>query len=116
VLVHSDPPQTVTMTGLAEIDVDEGTPVLDEAGDLIGLCTNERQGVALRTVGTMPDDPTTTVAPTEPTTPPSTAPTTVATSPPTTSPATAPPTTTTVPSTSAAPVTVMTEPTSEPTD
>ena len=116
VLVHSDPPQTVTMTELAAIDVDEATPVLDQAGDLIGLCTNERQGVALRTVATMPDDPTTTVAATEPTTAPSTAPATVATSHPTTTPTTAPATTTMVPSTTSAPVTVGTEPSSEPAD
>ena len=78
VLVRSDPPQTVTMIELAALDVDEATPVLDGAGDLIGLCTNEREGVALRTVATMPDDPTTTVAATEPTTAPTAAPTTAA--------------------------------------
>ena len=65
VLVHGDPPQVVTMAELAALDVDEATPVLDAAGDLIGLCANGRDGVALRTVATMPgDSAATTIVPT----------------------------------------------------
>ena len=89
VLVHTDPPRVVTMLELAALDVDEATPVLDEAGDLIGLCTYEDDRVALATVVTMPDDrATTTVATTRP-------------------PATSPPTTTT-PASSAPPATTTT--------
>ena len=39
VLVDGHPPQVVAMTELAGLDVDEGTPVLDDDGDLVGLCT-----------------------------------------------------------------------------
>jgi hypothetical protein len=105
VLVNTDPPLVVTMHELAALDVDEATPVLDEAGDLIGLCTREDDGVALRTVNTMPDDrATTTVATTRP---PATAPP-APTALPTTSPTTTTTTTTsTVPgtATSVAPAT-----------
>lgn len=100
VLVRTDPPLVVTMVELAALDVDEATPVLDESGDLIGLCTHERDGIALRTVVTMPDDPqaTTTVAASQ-----STAPPTTTATPPTADPSTSTTTTTTttVPSSAA---------------
>ena len=88
VLVNGRPPQVVAMDELATLDVDEGTPVLDDDGDLIGLCTDGEQGTALRTVATMPST-------TVPSTPPSTAPA------PSAPPATVPATTTTAPPTTA---------------
>ncbi|MET0458212.1 MAG: hypothetical protein ABW195_03125 [Ilumatobacteraceae bacterium] len=106
VYVHGDPPQTVTITELASLDVAEATPVLDADGDLIGLCTQEADGVALRTVSTMPtDDRETTVPPARPSTAPTATPApTVA---PTTVPSIPGPTATTVP----APTTVTNAPT-----
>jgi hypothetical protein len=104
VLVHGNPPQTVTMLQLAGLDVAEATPVLDADGDLIGLCTQEPDGVALRTVSTMPDDGATTV-PTTVRPAPSTTPATT----------TAPTTTPSGPSTaSTAPATTVHPPTTEP--
>jgi hypothetical protein len=95
VLVHTDPPLVVTMLELAALDVDEATPVLDEAGDLIGLCTYEDDRVALATVVTMPADRAATTLPT--TRPPATSP------PSTTAPASSPATTTTTATTTTVP-------------
>jgi hypothetical protein len=102
VLVEARTPLVVSMTELAGLDVEEGTPVLDERGDLLGLCSQAGGDMELMTVATMPRDPTepaTTAPPTtaRPTTtapattaPATTVPTTVATTMP---PATSPPTT-----------------------
>ena len=54
VLVNGEPPVVVAMDELAALDVDEGTPVLDDDGDLVGLCTAGEHGTALRPVATMP--------------------------------------------------------------
>jgi hypothetical protein len=92
VLVNGEPPLVVAMNELAALDVDEGTPVLDGDGDLVGLCTAGEHGTTLRPVATMPptaERPTTTA-------PPSSAPAT--TRPPTTT--AAPTTSSTVPSSS----------------
>lgn len=86
VLVHGDPPRTVTMTELAALDVDEATPVLDADGDLIGLCTQEPDGIALRTVSTMPDDGRDTTVPTTVRPSPAPSTTTATTAAPTTTP------------------------------
>ena len=66
------------MVEVADLDVEEGTPVLDGQGDLVGICADSRDGVMVRTVATMPDDPAPDAA-----TPPAT------TAPPTTVPPTA---------------------------
>ena len=96
VLVNGRPPVVVPMADLADLDVEEGTPVLDGDGNLVGLCTGAGGQVALTEVPTVPTAPPTTVPPVTapPTTvrPPTTPPTT--TVPPTTPPTTAPPVTT----------------------
>lgn len=56
VYVHGDQPKVVSLLELAELDVEEGTPVLDAAGELVGLCTDSYDGTALMTVDTMPGD------------------------------------------------------------
>jgi hypothetical protein len=60
VLVHADQPKVVPFVELADLDVEEGTPVLDAAGELVGLCTDSYDGTTLMTVDTMPGDTTTT--------------------------------------------------------
>lgn len=86
VVVAADEPIVVTLDELAHVDVDEATPVLDEDGRLLGLCTGESDEQWLLTVDTMPDDPTTTAAPKPSTTvrpsPTTTAPTATSTAPP----------------------------------
>jgi hypothetical protein len=42
VTVMVDPPVTVAFADIDEVEADEGTPVLDDQGDLIGLCTHRR--------------------------------------------------------------------------
>lgn len=42
VTVLVDPPMTVPFADVATIDVAEGTPVLDDDGELVGLCTRRR--------------------------------------------------------------------------
>jgi hypothetical protein len=55
VFVNSKDPKVVTLHDLSYLDVEEGTPVLDDAGALIGLCTGDgHEGTALMTVDTMP--------------------------------------------------------------
>ncbi len=116
VLVHSPEPQVVTMLAVARLDVAEGTPVLDDDGALVGICTMGTQGVAVMTVSTMPGTTsatsttvarvTTTVATTVSTATSVVTPTTVAT----TTPAPTTVATTTVPVTASsapAPVTTM---------
>ncbi|MET0143259.1 MAG: hypothetical protein ABW328_00495 [Ilumatobacteraceae bacterium] len=101
VLVHGDPPRVVPMVQLVGLDVDEATPVLDDAGHLVGLCTKAAGGTALRMIHSMPGSATTTtVAATRP------SPTAVltiapqgASTTPTTAVAGTPPTASTVPST-----------------
>ena len=115
--------QTVEMVTLSTMVVEEGAPVVDDDGDLVGLCTTDDDHVVqVLTVSTMPgaSTTTTTTAPRQTTTvavtttpptaaPPSTPPTSAApstvapTRPPTTS---APTVTATVPS-SSSPVTTV---------
>lgn len=109
VVVHGVEPVVVSMYEITRLVVAEGTPVLDDHGDLVGLCTWDGDAVAIKTVTTMPGSSTTTTgAPTTvsatpaPTRPPASStvpPPPVTTTPPVTSvpPATtAPPTSTTV--------------------
>jgi hypothetical protein len=78
VVVHAAQPQVVSLLDLAYLDVEEGTPVLDAAGELVGLCTGSYDGTTLMTVDTMPGDDTTpapgadTTTAVETTTPPTT--------------------------------------------
>lgn len=54
VTVLADPPVTIAFADIGTVDADEGTPVLDEDGELVGLCT--RKGAAMSVVdvtGTM---------------------------------------------------------------
>ena len=101
VLVDGHPPQVVAMTELAGLDVDEGTPVLDDDGDLVGLCTRgDDHRTALRTVATMPSTPTTAAAAPPPATVASSTSTAAATTAPATTEATTTTSTTVVPTTS----------------
>jgi hypothetical protein len=101
VVVHSPEPQIVTMLAVARLDVAEGTPVLDDDGALVGICTTGSQGVAVMTVSTMPGaTPATSTTAAKPTT---VAPTTTAAAPTTLTPTTVAPTTS-----AAAPTTVAT--------
>lgn len=99
VVVHGADPIVVTMVGVAELDVAEGTPVLDGDGELVGICTTSANGVAIMTVSTMPGPAVTS------TTTVRTSSTTVTTVAPTTSVAT---TTAQGPSTTASPRTATT--------
>jgi hypothetical protein len=109
--------QVVEMVKVSTLHVEEAAPVVDDDGDLVGLCSTAGGTVEVRTVSTMPaaassstTAPSTTLATTVPPAP--TAPTTTAAGgvAPTTAPATtAPATTATAPSTTA-PGTVTTMP------
>jgi hypothetical protein len=56
VYVNGNQPKVVTLVDLAYLEVEEATPVLDDAGALIGLCTGSDDGTTLMTVDTMPGD------------------------------------------------------------
>ncbi len=103
--------QVVGMDTLSTIVAEEGAPVVDDDGDLVGLCTTDADGVQVLTVSTMPgtSTTTTTTAPRQTTTVPAT--TTPATTVPTTSPPTSA-TPSTVPPTTPAPTVTTTEPSS----
>lgn len=102
VVVHGEEREIVTMADVAGMDVAEGTPVLDSAGDLIGICTTDADGVAVMPVSTMPPAPTPSTTAPRPT---STSTAATTTSPATTAPAiTSPPVT--VPPTTAPPADV----------
>jgi hypothetical protein len=69
VTVMADPPVTVAFSAVDSVDADEGTPVLDSEGQLVGLCTRHR-GDTLNVVDIIdelstdaPDAGATTVAP-----------------------------------------------------
>jgi len=112
VLLGDDEPVAVQIGELANVDVAEATPVLDEGGRLLGLATGEPDARWMLPVETVPASPatSTTAFPATSTTTPETAitttttPTTTTTSTTTTS-TTAPPTTVTAPPTTAAPAT-----------
>lgn len=53
VLVHAEEPMVVAVRDLPGIDVDEGTPVTDGDGNLVGVCTNGDR-TALMSVSTVP--------------------------------------------------------------
>ncbi len=95
--------QVVEMVKVSTLDVEEAAPVVDDDGDLVGLCTTTDGTVEVRSVSTLPGTPTTTTTTTT-TTSTSTTVTTVA---PTTTlpPTTAAPTTAPVPTTN--PVTLL---------
>ena len=105
VVVQGPRPQVVALDEVSGLDVDEGAPVLDDEGALVGICTKRPDGVSVMTVSTMPGAPTVTptTAPRPTTTSPSTvatvattttpAPTSTSTPPATTTPTTATPTT-----------------------
>lgn len=59
----------VEPSALTAMSLPEATPVLDEDGNLIGLCTHGRDGIEVIPVGTPPALPTTTLAATESSTP-----------------------------------------------
>jgi hypothetical protein len=115
--------QVVELVTLSTMVVEEGAPVLDHDGDLIGLCTtDDDHGVQVLTVSTMPGTPTTTTttttAPRQTTTvpatttpattvPPTAPPTAPSTVPPTRPPTTPAPTATTTPSSSSSTVTTV---------
>lgn len=44
VTILTDPPITIAFGDIATVGVDEGTPVLDADGDLVGLCTRSGDG------------------------------------------------------------------------
>jgi hypothetical protein len=44
VTILADPPITILFGDIATVGADEGTPVLDADGDLIGLCTRSEDG------------------------------------------------------------------------
>ena len=56
VTVMADPPIAVAYSAVDTIDVEEGTPVLDHAGELVGLCTQRRGGGSMSLID-VTDDP-----------------------------------------------------------
>ena len=56
VVVHAERPVIIALRDLGGLDVDEGTPVTDDDGRLVGLCTG-REEVELRTVAAVPSSP-----------------------------------------------------------
>jgi hypothetical protein len=57
VVVHGAELHIVPMGDVGGLDVAEGTPVLDDDGGLIGICTRVARGMAVMTVSTMPGSP-----------------------------------------------------------
>ena len=123
VLLRDDEPVTVQIGELANVDVAEATPVLDERGRLLGLATGEPDARWVLPVETVPASPatsttalpatsttvsettTTTTTPATTTTSTTAPPTTVATPPTTAVPTTAPPPTATAPASTVGPTT-----------
>jgi hypothetical protein len=106
VVLHAeDEPVVVAMGELANADVAEATPVLDERGRMLGLATGEPDARWMVPVDTVPATTTTTSTSTTTTTTSSSVPDTTTTSAPTTAPA---------PSTTAGPVTTTTAPPTTP--
>ena len=54
VTVLTDPPVEVALDDLAELDVGEGTPVLDTDGELVGLCSHDGEETRLIEVSATP--------------------------------------------------------------
>lgn len=54
VTVLADPPVSVAFADVASVDADEGTPVLDRHGELVGLCTRGERSTALIDVTDQP--------------------------------------------------------------
>jgi hypothetical protein len=88
--------QVVEMVALSTLDVEEGAAVVDDDGDLVGLCTMDSGTVEVLTISTMPgttSPPSTTTTTTprrQTTTVPTTVSTTVAVPAPSTTPSSAP--------------------------
>lgn len=104
VLLQDDEPVAVEIGELANVDVAEGTPVLDEGGRLLGLATGEPDARWMLPVETVPASPVTST-----TAPPSTSTTTSTTVSPTTT-TTATATTTSIPTTTTTTATSTTVP------
>ena len=68
VLVHGADPQVMSLVDVADLDVAEGTPVLDGAGALVGICARVASGMSIMTVSTMPGVPATSTTVPRPTT------------------------------------------------
>ena len=108
VMVHTAEPVVVSVGDIDELRVDEGTPVTDGDGRLVGLCTGE-DVMQLRTVSSLPATrPAATTPETAAPAPPSTVVTTAPAA--TTVPATAPPSSgSPAPTTDSAPVSTAVE-------
>jgi hypothetical protein len=98
VVVHGTKTQKVEMVKVSTLDVEEGAAVLDDDGDLVGVCATTAGTVEVRSVSTLPGTtsttttpPTTTTVPVTTAAPTSAAPTTAPA--PTTNPVTVPPST-----------------------
>jgi hypothetical protein len=63
VVVHGVEPQIVPMVEVSGLEVVEGTPVLDDQGALVGICTRVATGISVMTVSTMPGPAVTTTTP-----------------------------------------------------
>ena len=68
VLVHGADPRVMSLVDVADLDVAEGTPVLDGAGALVGICARVASGMSVMTVSTMPGVPATSTTVPRPTT------------------------------------------------
>jgi hypothetical protein len=95
VVVHGTKTQFVEMVKVSTLDVEEGAAVVDDDGDLVGVCATTAGTVEVRSVSTLPGAATTTTSSTT---------TTTTTMPATTAPTTATPTTAPAPTTN--PVTI----------
>ena len=62
VLRGDDGPVIVEVGQLANVDVAEATPVFDDEGRLVGLCTGKPDARWMVPVDSMPADPSTTIA------------------------------------------------------
>lgn len=54
VTVMSDPPRDIALADVGELEVDEGTPVLDGDGEVVGLCSHDRESGLTRLVAVSP--------------------------------------------------------------
>ena len=68
VVVHGVEPQIVPMVEVSGLEVAEGTPVLDDQGALVGICTKVATGITVMTVSTMPGPVATSTTTLRPTT------------------------------------------------
>ncbi len=116
VLLDDDEPVAVEIGELANVDVAEGTPVLDEGGRLLGLATGEPDARWMLPVETVPASPvtSTTAPPSTSVTTPTTVSTTTTTTVTTTTTTATPTTTTTATATTGPAPPTTTPPTTAP--